>query len=72
MSLSIKNGDMRDLVEFAKGLGYRIEQTNGKHIKFSLPGAKPIFTSSTPSDRRSWMNCRARLKRFAQPQAVAA
>lgn len=63
MKRFIKNGDMRDLIEFAKNLGYSVDQTKGKHIKFSQPGTNPIFTSSTPSDCRSWLNCRARLKR---------
>jgi hypothetical protein len=70
--MNIKNGDMRDLVDYAKGLGWGIEQTNGKHLKFFMPGTKPVFTSSTPSDRRSWRNCKARLKRFAAEAAAMA
>ena len=64
MNRFIKNGDMRDLIEYAKNLGYSVDQTKGKHIKFSHAGVSPIFTSSTPSDCRSWQNCRSRLKRY--------
>lgn len=55
---------MRELVNFAEGIGYSVELTKGKHLKFTLPGVSPVFTSSTPSDYRSWANCRARLKRL--------
>lgn len=60
----IKSSDMRDLVNYAEGFGYSVELTRNKHLKFTLPGVPPVFTSSTPSDRRSWANCRALLKRL--------
>lgn len=63
MGLKIKNGEMRDLVEFAQNLGYSVEKSKGGHIKFVQPGVDPTFTSATPSDHRSWKNCRARLRR---------
>lgn len=68
----IKNSDMRELVKFAEGIGYSVELTKNKHLKFILPGNSPIFTSSTPSDYRSWTNCKARLKRLVSCAGVAA
>ena len=61
--IKIKNSAMRELVEFARSLGYSVERSKSGHIKFMQAGISPIFTSSTPSDCRSWMNCKARLKR---------
>ena len=67
------NGELRALIEFAKSLGWSVERTNNRHVKFTMAGAQTVFTSGTPSDSRSWKNCRARLKRFAnQPQRMAA
>ena len=69
-NLKIKNSEMRELVEFADGLGYSAEKTKGGHIKFSCPGIPATFTSATPSDYRSWTNCRARLRRQVERQAA--
>ena len=65
MAIHIRNSDMRDLVAYAESLGWAVEKSKGNHIKFSMDGSKPIFTSSTPSDPRAWKNCRSRLKRLA-------
>ena len=61
--IKIKNNGMRELVEFAMQLGYAVERSKSGHIKFTQPGISPTFTSSTPSDCRAWLNCKARLKR---------
>ena len=54
----------REIREFASELGYQIEMTKSNHIKFRHPrGKKIVFTSGTPSDRRSYMNCRMELER---------
>lgn len=53
----------RELVDFAKGLGFEAILGRGGHLKFSRPGCMPIFTSSTPGDHRAWLNAKSNLKR---------
>lgn len=70
------NNDVRDLISYAEDLGFKAERTNGGHIRFLHPlVAKPVFTSSTPSDWRSVENTASQLRRAlrqAQSDEVAA
>ena len=55
---------MRGIMDLAENLGYSVEKTNGGHFRFTHPRAStPIFTSSTPSDRRAFMNMSKMLQR---------
>lgn len=59
----VKNKDTRELIEFAKSLGFLAVPARSGHIKFTRPGCQPIFTSSTPSDHRAWLNAKSNMKR---------
>lgn len=48
---------------YACSAGWSIKRTNGGHLRFSKPGRPVIFTSSTPSDRRAYLNALAMLRR---------
>lgn len=43
--------------------GCTVERTGGGHLKVTTPGGEMVYTGSTPSDLRSWLNARARLRR---------
>ena len=44
----------RDLIRTAKRDGWQISRTGGDHLKLTHPEASgPVFTGSTPSDRRA-------------------
>lgn len=40
-----------------------IETSNGNHYRLRLPNGHSVYTSSTPSDRRSMRNVRAEVRR---------
>lgn len=54
---------VRRLAEFALSEGWTLSRSNSGHLKFSKSGFTPIFTSCTPSDRRTQRNARALLRR---------
>lgn len=54
---------LQDLAEYASRHGWSISRTSGGHICFTKPGYPPVYTSSTPSDPRSALNARAKLRR---------
>jgi hypothetical protein len=54
----------RQLRSLASAYGWSLEHTRGGHLKLTHPAAAvPIFTASTPSDRRALRNVRAELRR---------
>ncbi len=59
---------IRPVVAFAQELGYRASRTNGGHLRFSKPGRRPVFTSSTPSDWRTVRNVMSQLRRNEEMQ----
>ena len=60
------SGDtFRRLMDFAKETGWTASHTRGGHLKFTRPGSKPVFCSSTCSDHRAFKNARADLRRGA-------
>lgn len=64
MPVATSNNDVRALIAYAEERGFTAERTNGGHIKFLHPQvAKPLFTSSTPSDWRTVENSKAQLRR---------
>ncbi len=54
---------VRRLAEFALSEGWTLTRSNSGHLKFSKVGFTPIFTSCTPSDRRTSLNTRALIRR---------
>jgi len=54
---------VRRLAKFAIDEGWTLSRSNSGHLKFSKAGFTPIFTSCTPSDRRTERNARAQLRR---------
>ena len=61
---------VRRLAKFALSEGWTLSRSNSGHLKFSKSGFTPIFTSCTPSDRRTERNTRALLRR-AETQNTA-
>lgn len=55
--------DFRDLVEWAKALGFECEMTKGNHIVFRRPNTAPVFASMTPGCPYARQNTRRDLKR---------
>jgi hypothetical protein len=47
--------------------GITVSRTGGGHYKLVLPNGQPIFTSSTPSDRRTMRNVRSDVRRALRP-----
>lgn len=61
---------LRALIDFALSEGWRVVRTPGGHLKFTKPGCAPIYTGSTPGDRRAGLNARAQLRRASRQVAV--
>lgn len=64
--VKVGNKDMQQLIRQAEDLGVRVEKTGGNHLVFYTPSG-PVYTASTPSDRRSVLNARSRLRRSGVP-----
>lgn len=55
---------MRSLVKELEQEGYSVVRSNGGHLRITHPDLTgPVFTSSTPSDWRTYRNLRATLRR---------
>jgi hypothetical protein len=59
-----------ELWAYACSAGWSVKRTNGGHLRFSKPGRPVIFTSSTPSDRRGYLNALAMLRRADRQPVV--
>lgn len=51
------------LCGYAHANGWQIRLTKGGHMRFAKPGRPCIFTSSTPSDHRAYLNALSMLRR---------
>lgn len=60
---SANTTEYRELLKKAKQQGWTVGTTGNNHLRLVGPNGQQIFTSGTPSDWRSFMNFRARLKR---------
>jgi hypothetical protein len=52
-----------ELLIYAADHGWQISLTRGGHLRLTKPGRGPVFTSSTPSDHRAYLNALAMLRR---------
>lgn len=57
---------IRPAMEYARELGYRASRTSGGHLRFSKPGRRTVFSSSTPSDWRTARNVISQLRKSAE------
>lgn len=55
--------DIKQLIKALKAQGYDVELTKGSHYTVSKNGRRVATLSGTPSDRRSWLNGLAQLRR---------
>lgn len=64
------NGQLSDLIVFAECHGWTVEKTSGGHLKWIPPerGQRFVITSSSPSDRRSFLNDRSNLRQSGLPR----
>jgi len=44
-----KGSELRDLIEYAKSLGFTCETTGGGHLCFRRPHTMPVYASQSPS-----------------------
>ena len=51
------------LLTDARRSGWSIQRTSGGHVKFTKPGCRPVYTSSTPGAHRAVRNAQALLRR---------
>jgi hypothetical protein len=62
--------DLKQLKKHYTRMGWRIEKTNGGHLRWRGPQGELVHSSSTPSDFRSINNLQAQLKR-ASARSIA-
>lgn len=57
--------EMQNLLKEAGEMGFTVTTTGkcGDHYRFTRPGCRVVFGSSTPGDRRAVLNIRAKLRR---------
>lgn len=69
-SLGIKDSMTIKLLKHAAQHGFEISKTSGNHIKIQPPNpeAKLIYTSSTPSDHRTYQNLKSDLYQAGLPR----
>jgi predicted RNA binding protein YcfA (HicA-like mRNA interferase family) len=61
--MSLK-GDLKKLIKRYKADGWTVEETGGRHLKWTPPGGgQAVYSASTPGDARSIKNTIAQLKR---------
>jgi len=60
--MRLRNKDLSNLVRVASKQGWVITYTNGGHLRWVSPAGRTVFSSSTPSDRRSIKNIRKELR----------
>lgn len=61
---AVKSKDLRALVAQAVEHGAVASVTGSGHVKLTRPGLQPVIASSSPSDRMTVVNTRARLRRL--------
>lgn len=57
-----RGSELRELIAYAKELGFTCEQTNSNHLVFRRPGTMPVWASLSPSCRCARLNTRRDLK----------
>lgn len=55
--------NQKQLLKALKRQGCLVEHTGSGHIRITLPQGDTIILAHSPSDRRAWLNDRARLRR---------
>lgn len=65
-----KDKRMKALIAFAERHGWTISVTGGGHLKWRSPDPSTpyVITPSSPSDRRGFLDDRARLRRHGLPK----
>lgn len=63
-----KSKDLNALRKEYEKQGWTVERTRGGHLAWTSPdkNVRPIYSASTPSDRRALNNLRAALRRASQ------
>ena len=60
--------DLNRLLDDAVKTGWLIDRTRGDHVRAKSPRGSTVFVSTTPSDRRTVLNTRARIRRIDQQE----
>jgi hypothetical protein len=56
--------DLRAIAIHAASQGWHISRTGGGHLRWTSPEGAPVFSASTPSDRRALRNIETQLRKF--------
>lgn len=65
--------DVTEIIRRAAADGWEVDRTNGGHLKFThQDAARPVFCSSTPSDRRIVRNVLGEMRRAIAPETLPA
>jgi hypothetical protein len=56
----------REMRRLAAEFGCTVTLTNGGHIRFTKPGAQPVYAAATPSCWRARRNLEALLRRHSR------
>lgn len=54
---------LRQARKLAAPQGWTVEVVPSGHLRFTSPEGRSVQTAQTPSDRRTWLNARTRLRR---------
>lgn len=55
--------DLKKLIKALEAQGFTVEPTKGGHYTVRKDGRRVATLAGTPSDRRSWLNSLAQLRR---------
>jgi len=55
--------ELRKVIGEAQAMGWSVNRTRANHLKFQMPGKRPVFTSGTPGDWRATKNALGKLRR---------
>lgn len=53
---------MAPAVKLAERYGFEVSRSNGGHLRFAKEGRRTVFSSFTPSDKRSCLNAMSKIR----------
>jgi hypothetical protein len=63
-----KSRELNAVLAAALGSGWRVRRTNNNHLMAVSPGGSVVVVGTTPSDKRAFLNTRARIRRIDQQE----
>lgn len=53
---------MAPAIKLAERYGFAVSRSRGGHLRFAKDGRRTVFSSYTPSDKRSCLNAMAKIR----------